>query len=98
MEHIINAYISLFIFQMSSSFSSLASILNDNKLIGPNYLNWKRNLDIILTSIGYKYVLIGIYPQLGPNPMDDERLEFEKWNKVDEMAKYYILASLSLVL
>ena len=83
---------------MSSSFSPLASILNDNKLTGPNYLNWKRNLDIVRTSARYKYVLTNIYPQLCPNLMDDEKLEFEKWNKANEIAKCYILASLSLVL
>ena len=61
-------------------------------------MNWKRNLDIVLTFARYKYVLTEIYPQLGPNPMDYEKLEIEKWNKADDMAKCYILDSLILVL
>ena len=39
------------------SFNPLAIIIYQNKLIGPNYVNWKRNLDIIFTTTGYKYVL-----------------------------------------
>ena len=38
-------------------FNSLAIILNQNKLTKPNYVDWKRTLDIVLTVEGYKYVL-----------------------------------------
>ena len=34
-----------------------AVALNQNKLIGSNYVNWKRNLDIILIAEEHKYVL-----------------------------------------
>nr|XP_016490065.1 PREDICTED: uncharacterized protein LOC107809883 [Nicotiana tabacum] len=40
---------------MSSS-NPLTSILNQNKLEGQNYVDWKRNLDIVLTTKGYKFV------------------------------------------
>jgi hypothetical protein len=33
-----------------SSFSHFSITLNQNKLIGPNYVDWKRNLDIGLTA------------------------------------------------
>ena len=40
-----------------ASFSLLVTILNQNKMIGSNYVDWKRNLDIILTAEEHKYVL-----------------------------------------
>ena len=40
-----------------TSFSLLVAILNQNKLIGSNYVDWKRNLDIVLTTKEHKYVL-----------------------------------------
>ena len=40
-----------------ASFSPLVTVLNQNKLIGSNYVNWKRNLDIVLTAKEHKFVL-----------------------------------------
>ena len=40
-----------------ASFSPLVTILNQNKLTGSNYVDWKRNLDIFLTAEEHKYVL-----------------------------------------
>ena len=40
-----------------ASFSTIVTILNQNKLTGSNYVDWKRNLDIVLTAEGHKYVL-----------------------------------------
>ena len=39
------------------SFNPLAIILNQNKLTGPNYVDWKRNLDSVLTAEGCNYIL-----------------------------------------
>ena len=39
-----------------ASFSPLVTILNQNKLTRSNYVNWKRNLDIVLTVEEHKYV------------------------------------------
>ena len=36
----------------------LAMILTQNKLTGENYVDWKRNLDIVLTAENHKMVLI----------------------------------------
>ena len=33
----------------SNTFNPLATILNQNKLVGSNYVDWKRNLDIVLS-------------------------------------------------
>ena len=40
-----------------ASFSPLVTILNQNKLIGCNYVDWKRNLHIVLIAGEHKYVL-----------------------------------------
>ena len=40
-----------------TSFSPLITILNQNTLTGSNYVDWKRNLDIVLTVEEHKYVL-----------------------------------------
>ena len=38
------------------SFNLFKIILNQNKLTGHNYVDWKKNMDIILIAEGYKYV------------------------------------------
>ena len=40
-----------------ASFSPFVTILNQNKLTGSNYVDWKRNLDIVLIVEEHKYVL-----------------------------------------
>ena len=37
--------------------SPLAMILTQNKLTGENYVDWKRNLNIVLAAKNYKIVL-----------------------------------------
>ena len=41
--------------------SPLAMILTQNKLTGENYVDWKRNLDIVLTVENHKMVLTKSY-------------------------------------
>ena len=45
-----------------ASFSPLVTILNQNKLTGSNYVDWKRNFDIVLTAEENKYVLTQLCP------------------------------------
>ena len=40
-----------------ASLSPLVAILNQNKLTRSNYVDWKRNLDIVLTTKEHKFVL-----------------------------------------
>ena len=55
------------------AFNPFAVILKENKLIGPNYIDWKRNLDIVLTTEEYKFVLTEVYPQQpGEGAIDKE--------------------------
>ena len=82
-----------------ASFSPLVSILNQNKLIGSNYVDWKRNLDIVLAAKEHKYVLTKpcpSFPSLDAPPVKKQR--YDHWQKPNEMAKCYILASISNVL
>ena len=82
-----------------ASFSPLIAILNQNKLIGPNYVDWKRNLDIVLIAKEHKFVLSE--PCLDFPAVDassKERQQYDRWRKSNEMAKCYILASISNVL
>ena len=44
------------------AFNPLAIILKENKLDGTNYIDWKRNLDIVLTVEDYKFVLTDLCP------------------------------------
>ena len=70
------------------TFNPLATILKENKLVGPNYIDWKYNLDIVLTAEEYKYVLTEECP---PKPDDDagedEKNAYKKWIKVNEMSQ-----------
>ena len=42
------------------AFNPLVVILKENKLDGTNYIDCKRNLDIVLTAEDYKFVLIDL--------------------------------------
>ncbi|XP_019264439.1 PREDICTED: uncharacterized protein LOC109242064 [Nicotiana attenuata] len=81
-----------------SPFNPLTSILNQNKLEGPNYVDWIRNLDIVLTAEGYKFVISEECPEKTENATDDHVKAYDKWVKADEIARCYILASMANVL
>ena len=82
-----------------TSFNPLSAILNQNKLNGQNYVDWKRNLDIVLTADGYKFALTGPKPQEpGPDSSKEDKDFYNKWVKANDMAKCYILASVSNVI
>ena len=56
-----------------SSFNPLSVILKENKLTGPNYINWKRNLNLVLTAEEYKFVLTYVCsPPLDNNSLKEE--------------------------
>ena len=45
-----------------SSFNLISLIRKENKLTGPNYIDWKRNLNLVLTAEEYKFVLTDVCP------------------------------------
>ena len=78
------------------SFNPLSVILKENKLTGPNYIDWKRNLNLVLTAEEYKFVLIDVCPPLPDSDSSKEEVEaYQSWRKADEMATCYILVSMS---
>ena len=80
-------------------FSPLIAILNQNKLTGPNYVDWKRNLDIVLIIEEHRFVLSEPcldFPALDAS--SEERQRYYHWRKSNEMAKCYALTSISNVL
>ena len=81
-----------------ASFSPLVNILNQDKLTD-NYVDWKRNLDIVLTAEEHKYVLTKPCPSFPSlDALPKEKQQYDRWQKSNEMAKCYILASISNVL
>ncbi|XP_077221647.1 uncharacterized protein LOC143855416 [Tasmannia lanceolata] len=82
-----------------ASFNPLARIHEDNKLTGPNYVDWKRNLTLVLTAAKVHWVLTTEALELpGPDAPYDVRDRATKWHEDDQMAKCYILGSMSNVL
>ena len=81
------------------SFNPLSIILKKNKLTGPNYIDWKRNLNLVLTAHEYKFVLTYVCPPPPDSDSSKEEVEaYQLWRKADEMARCYILASMSNIL
>ena len=81
------------------SFNPLSVILSQNKLIGENFTNWKRNLNIVLTSEKHKFVLLEACPsELANNTTKVLKDAYEKWIVSEDMARCYMLALMSNVL
>jgi hypothetical protein len=82
-----------------TNFNPLAKILDYNRLTGPNYFDWKRNLIIVLTADKIVYVLNAKPPELALiDATEEQRNAFDKRHEADETAKCYILASMTNVL
>ena len=80
-----------------SIFSPLATILTQNKLTGNNYVEWKGNLDIVLTVEDHIYVISTPCPPEPPaNTAVAVKREFDKWKKSNGMTCCYILASMAI--
>ena len=70
-----------------------------NKLTGNNFIDWKRNLDIVLTAEDHIYVLTTPCPkEAAAGAMATARRKFKKWKKSNGMAHCYMLASMASVL
>ncbi|XP_075491014.1 uncharacterized protein LOC142529475 isoform X1 [Primulina tabacum] len=79
--------------------NSLSMILTNNQLVGENYIDWKRNLLIVLTAEKHKFVLNEPCPSV-PTAESTvaQKQAYDKWISSDEMARCYILGSISNVL
>ena len=82
-----------------TNFNPLAKSLDENQFSGPNYVDWKRNLIIVLTADKIAHVLNTDSPELAlADATEEQRDAFNKWHEADEMAKCYIIASMTSVL
>ena len=76
-----------------SSFNPLSVILKKHKLTGPNNIDCKHNLNLVLIVEGYKFVLTEkCSEQPGNEATNEEAHPYQKWKKANEMARCYILA------
>ena len=73
--------------------------LEDNTLTGDNYVTWKRKIGLLLQSEKHKFVLTTPKPP-APNHESSimQRDEYEQWKTSDDIAKCYIMATISDVL
>ncbi|XP_028106720.1 uncharacterized protein LOC114305791 [Camellia sinensis] len=82
-----------------TNFNPLSKIIDDNRLTGSNYVDWKRNLTIVLTAEKLNYVLATDPPVLPEvDATDEQREAVRKWHEADDVAKCYILVSMTNVL
>ena len=80
---------------MASSLS-LRSILDSNKLTGPNYVDWLRNLKIVLSSERLSYVIdTPSLEPLGEDASEEEKTTYKMWQNDTLSVKCIILASMS---
>ena len=71
-------------------------ILDANKLIGLNYVDWLRNLRIILTQEKVSYILDS--PNLDPieeDASEEERATYRMWQNDSLTIKYIMFVSMS---
>ena len=69
---------------MGGSFNPLFVILKENKLTGPNYIDWKRNLNLVLIAEEYKFVLTDVSPPPPDSDSSKEEVEtYQSWRKAD---------------
>ncbi|XP_038896682.1 uncharacterized protein LOC120084942 [Benincasa hispida] len=79
--------------------SSLVQLLAFEKLNGDNYAPWKSNLNTILVINNLRFVLTEEYPQYPSSNANRTVWDaYDKWIRVNEKARVYILANIYDVL
>ncbi|WP_222273057.1 zinc finger domain-containing protein [Modestobacter marinus] len=74
----------------------LSRILDDNRLTGPNFNDWIRNLKIVLAADKIDYVLKSPRPNALPEgASEEEQVTYKKWLEDDIQARCYIMASMT---
>ena len=79
-----------------STIANLRSILDANKLIGANFMDWLRNLRIVLKAERITYVLDGPLPEsLDINAYDEDQKAYKKPLDDNVIATCIMLATMS---
>ncbi|KAL0284349.1 UNVERIFIED_CONTAM: hypothetical protein Sangu_2831200, partial [Sesamum angustifolium] len=74
----------------------LTMILDNNKFNETNYIDWLRNLRIVLDYENQGYIMDKPLPQTLPDGFSSEEREtFERWHANHRKARSIILASMS---
>ena len=74
---------------------NLRSILDTNKLTGPNFLDWLRNLRIVLKAEKLAYVLDEVLPTPpGDDATPDQLLAYQKHKDDSDLASCIMLAAM----
>ncbi|KAM5573758.1 hypothetical protein ABKV19_013350 [Rosa sericea] len=75
----------------------ITKILNENRLEGPNFNDWLRNLKIVLTFDKIAYVLQNAPPHtpLAQDATDEQRVAYQKHKDDETQAKCVMLASMN---
>ena len=75
---------------------NLRSILESNKLTKPNFLDWLRNLRIVLRSEKILFILVEAIPKVPHvDALNEVYMAYNRYKDVDEMATCLMLASMS---
>ena len=75
---------------------SLRGILDANKLTGPNYVDWLRNLRIVLTQEKLSYILDSPDPEvIGEDTSEEKRVAHKMWLNDSITVRCIMLASMS---
>ena len=74
----------------------LRGIIDTNKLIGSNYVDWLRNVRIVLTQEKVSYILdIPTPDSLGEDASEEERATYKMWKDDSVTIKCIMLAFIS---
>ena len=74
---------------------SFAKLHDDNKLKGPNYADWYRNLMLVLASEKLDKVAKNPSPERpGDRASEARRRDYQEWEVKNSLAQCYIIASL----
>ena len=74
---------------------ALHNILEANKLTGPNYNDWLRNVKMVLAIQKVAYVLETPLPVITEQSTANERAQADQWKQDELLAKCIILSSMS---
>ncbi|GAV72652.1 UBN2_3 domain-containing protein [Cephalotus follicularis] len=79
--------------------NSLTVILEKNQLTGPNYVDWLRNVKIVLNSEDMDYVLEASMPALpAKDASTEDHAIYKKWVTDEKKVRSYLMASMSKAL
>ncbi len=82
--------------QQPPSSNILTSILDHNRLTGPNLFDWLINLKLVLNLERIGYVLDSKIPgPLPPGATPKESETLDKWKEHDMRARCYMIASMT---